>query len=180
MNDKTIFLIWTMICIGSLITLSQISCETKEKSQQNKKVVVGDTLMLSSKESDGIDIKALAGFDSIIVIHFHPTAQCSCCINVGNFAKKGLEKFYSKPYKERHIIFREYDIDKDSSIAKRYKIFWSALGFEKFCGDEINFKEIESVWQFCEEKEEFLINFQEELATFIANKENGKVKNTPK
>ena len=113
-------------------------------------------------------------FDSLLVIHFHPTAQCSCCINVGNFSKKGLEKFYSKPYKEKRIIFREYDIDKDSLIAKRYKIFWSALGFERFSGKEKEFKEIESVWKFCEDKEKFLLNFTKELNAFILEDEKSK------
>ncbi|HEX9916428.1 MAG TPA: nitrophenyl compound nitroreductase subunit ArsF family protein [candidate division Zixibacteria bacterium] len=127
-----------------------------------------------------VDSTLSFNFDSLLVIHFHPTVQCSCCINAGSFAKEGLIKFYTKPYEDGHIIFKEYNIDKDSLIAKRYKIFWSALGFQKFSGKDNTFKEIESVWQFCEEKDKFLSNFQEQLETFIADKENKKVKNTAK
>jgi hypothetical protein len=110
-------------------------------------------------------------FDSLLVIHFHPTAQCSCCINVGNFSKKGLEKFYPAPYKNRRIIFKECNIDEDSSTAKRYKIFDSALGFRKQIKGKEEFKEIESVWEFCEDEEKFLINFREELDRFIVGGE---------
>src|SRR3989337_1463919 len=118
------------------------------------------------------------GFDSLLVIHFHPTAQCSCCINVGNFAKKGLEKFYSKPYKNGRIIFRKCNIDKDSLTARKYKIFGSALSFKKVFKEKEEFKEVESVWEFCEEEEKFLINFQKELNSFIAGKKEEGVKKT--
>ncbi len=119
-------------------------------------------------------------FDSLMVIHFHPTAQCSCCINVGNFSKKALEKFYSKPYKDKRIIFRECNIDEDSLTAKKYQIFWSALGFAKMVKGKEEFKEIESVWTFCEEEHKFLINFQKELNSFIAGKKEVKIKKTAK
>ena len=111
--------------------------------------------------------ESLSRIDTLSVIHFHPTIQCSCCINVGTFARKGLERFYAKSQKDSIIVFEEYDIDQDSSSAKRYNIFWSALGFEKFRGGKTEFKEIESVWEFCEDEEKFLLNFKKELDEFI-------------
>jgi len=119
-------------------------------------------------------------FDSLLVVHFHPTVQCSCCINVGNFSKKGLEKLYSEPYKDRRIIFKECNTDEDSTIIRKYKIFGSALGFKKFLKGKEEFKEIESVWEFCEEEEKFLLNFQKELSSFIAGKKEEKVKRNSK
>lgn len=123
-----------------------------------------------SKEED--QPKHPLKIDSVLVIHFHPTVQCSCCINVGGFSKKGLEKYYVKPYKDGHIIFKEYDVDEDTSTAKRYRIFWSALGFEKFSEGKNEFREIESVWEFCEEEKKFLPNFKKELDQFMS--ESGK------
>jgi len=127
------------------------------------------------ESTEEIDLSEyLSKIDTLFVIHFHPTVQCSCCINVGSFARKGLEKFYAKPYNDSLIIFNEYDIDEDSTTAKRYNIFWSALGFEKFRGGEKEFKEIESVWEFCEEKEKFLLNFKREINGFIVGSENSE------
>lgn len=121
-------------------------------------------------------VNDLSDLDSLLVIHFHPEVQCSCCISVGNFAKKGLEKFYAKPYKDSLIIFREYNIDEDSSTAKKYKIFWSALGFKKLLKEKNEFKEIESVWEFCEDEENFLLNFRKELDEFIISSKKTKSK----
>lgn len=118
-----------------------------------------------------------SNFDSLLVIHFHPTAQCSCCINVGNFSRKGLESFYPKPYKDGRIIFKECNIDEDSITARKYKIFGSALGFKKMYKGKEEFKEIESVWEFCEDEEKFLINFREELDRFIRGGKS-KIKKT--
>lgn len=158
--------VWGLIFVSFLAALmSQDSCEVEQRSQQVEKRLGIDSLVVSSARS--VPPKTLASFDSIMVIHLHPTVQCSCCINVGSFARKGLEQFYTKSYNDSLIIFKEYDIDEDSSTAKRYGIFWSALGFEKFCGEEKEFKEIESVWEFCEDEEKFLLNFKREIDEFI-------------
>ena len=125
------------ILIFLLIGISSYSQNEKSTNYLQEKVDI------PSKEVE--DFTSSLEIDSLLVIHFHPTAQCSCCINVGNFAKKGLEKFYSKLYKDRRIIFREHNIDEDSLSAKKYKIFWSALGFQKFSGEKNDFKEVEWV-----------------------------------
>ncbi len=122
--------------------------------------------------------KHLSKVDSVLVIHFHPTVQCSCCINVGSFSKKSLEKYYAKPYKDGCIVFKEYDIDEDTSTAKKYDVFESALGFEAYVREKRAFKEIESVWEFCEEEKKFLPSFKKELDQFM--RESGKGEPQPK
>lgn len=144
---------------------------------QNKKPISPDQKKIENINKEVADSTLNSNFDSLLVIHFHPTAQCSCCINVGNFSRKGLKRFYSKPYKEGRIIFKECNIDEDSSTAKRYKIFGSALGFRKHIKGKEEFKEIESVWEFCEDEEKFLINFREELDRFIRGGKS-KIKKT--
>ena len=151
----------------SVVSISYGQKESSSNPSQKKKDVVN---------KDVADFTV--NFDSLLVIHFHPTAQCSCCINVGNFSKKGLEKFYSKPYKNGRIMFKECNIDEDSSTARKYKIFGSALGFKKLFKGKEEFKEIESVWEFCEDEGKFLINFQKELQSFIVGKKEEDSKTT--
>ena len=160
MNLKkvTIYLSFLFIFISCV----SLAIADELKSQKISSAIDKDTTSNMKKKSD-----LLSNVDSLFVIHFHPTVQCSCCINVGNFAKKGLEKYYAKPYKEGRIVFREYNVDEDSSTAKKYKIFWSALGFEKFSKEKNEFKEIESVWEFCEDEKKFLVNFKKELDNFM-------------
>lgn len=135
----------------------------------------------STQRADSVQDSTAAGppkhpskVDSVLVIHFHPTVQCSCCINVGGFAKKGLEKYYAKPYKDGHIVFKEYDVDEDTLTAKKYGIFWSALGFEAYVGEKRAFREIESVWEFCEKEKKFLPNFKKELDQFMIQSREDK------
>jgi hypothetical protein len=129
----------------------------------------------SGESTEEIDIsECLSKIDTLFVIHFHPAVQCSCCINVGSFARKGLEQFFAKAYNDSLIIFKEYDIDEDSLTAKRYNIFGSALGFEKFRGGKKEFKEIESVWEFCENEEKFLLDFKRETDEFIMGSKKGE------
>ena len=172
--NKIVLLLSTITFVGLLIALSpQALCVDKANDPPNKKKMVNDSSGIYSERD--VYLKTTAGFDSIVVFHFHPTAQCSCCINVGNFSKKGLEKFYAKPYKDGRIVFRECNIDEDSLTAKKYQIFWSALGFTKLSKGKNEFKEIESVWEFCEDEVKFLPTFKKELDEFI----NGSGKNKP-
>jgi len=143
--------------------------------------VVGQNLQKTTTQSPTgkIDLsKHLSKGDTLFVIHFHPTVQCSCCINVGNFSKKGLEKYYTKPYKDGRIIFKECNIEEDSLTARKYKILGSALGFKRMLKGKEEFKEIESVWEFCEDEVKFLPTFKKELDDFINSKkkEEGKRK----
>jgi|GEM_PF-1101848 len=133
-----------------------------------------DTLASAGHRED-----SLSYFDSLLVIHFHPTVQCSCCINVGIFSKKGLEKYFAREYKAGQIVFKEYDIDEDTLTAKKYQIFWSALGFEKFSKGKSLFREIESVWEFCEQEKKFLPDFKKELVRFISQSPEEKAKEKP-
>jgi hypothetical protein len=132
---------------------------------------VKDTVSFAGQKED-----SLSYFDSLLVIHFHPTVQCSCCINVGIFSKRSLEEYYAKPYKDRRIIFKEYDTDEDTVTAKTYKIFWSALGFEKLSKGKSLFKEIESVWEFCEQEKKFLPTFKKELDQFMSQSSERKAR----
>ncbi len=151
------------LCVlGVLISATSLSRANGEESKEIRASATQDTLASQSKKTT-----SLADIDSLLVIHFHPEVQCSCCIKVGIYAREGLGKFYAEPYKDSCIIFKEYNIDEDTITAKRYKVFWSALGFEKFSGKTREFKEIESVWEICEEREKFLPNFKRELDEFM-------------
>lgn len=138
-----------------------ISAEV-QKTKNHPATAEQDTLLVSQKETDNS-----TDFDSILVIHFHPTIQCSCCINVGNFSKKGLKEYYSEPDQKWQFLFREINIDEDTLTAKKFQVFWSALGFEGISKREAVFKEVESVWEFCEDEKKFLQVFKKELDDFL-------------
>ena len=165
LKKVTIYLSFLFI----FISFVSLAIADELKSQKNSSAIDKDTTSNMKKKSN-----LLSNVDSLFVIHFHPTVQCSCWINVGNFAKKGLEKYYAKPYKEGRIIFKECNFVEDSLTAMKYKIFWSALGFRKICKGKEEFKEIESVWTFCEDEEKFLPNFKKELDVFLLGEKRSK------
>jgi hypothetical protein len=167
MKSNKMLMCLFMFCV--LILGTGLCRANGQKSGETRALANQDTISSILNQ-----VNPFAGIDSLLVIHFHPEVQCSCCIKVGIYAKEGLEKFYAKPYKGGRIIFKEYNIDEDSSTAKKYKIFWSALGFEKFSGGRSEFKEIESVWEFCEDKEKFLPNFKSELDKFVLGDSKNK------
>jgi hypothetical protein len=155
-DRKLVLALWVSF---SILVSYQLGSSSDKEDSTKVSVPVPETKMEAAKSN--------SSEDTILVIHFHPTVQCSCCINVGIFSKKSLEKFYTKPYHEGRIIFQECNIDEDSVTAKRYGVTSSALGFrETFQGNE-KFKEIESVWEFCEDKGKFLPDFKKEFDRFL-------------
>jgi hypothetical protein len=166
-NQRFISISFTLLMSISLFAfLSSSATENLQKTTSPKLVEKTD---ISKDPSKG---------DTLFVIHFHPTVQCSCCINVGIFSKKSLEKYYPKPYKDGRIVFKECNIDQDSLTAQKYKIFGSALGFKKLFKGKEKFKEIESVWEFCEDEAKFLPTFKKEMDEFLNSRkmEEGKGK----
>jgi hypothetical protein len=134
----------------------------------------------SASQTDSLEKKEIAThlseIDTLLVIHFHNTVQCSCCINVGDFSKIALDKYFKEPYKKGKIIFQECNLDEDSITAKRYKVFHSTLVLNKIIKKKDYFKEMEWVWDLCENKDKFAKKFQAELKNFILNQDN-KIKN---
>jgi hypothetical protein len=166
-NQRSISVNFTLLVSVFLFAfLSSFATENLQKTTSQKPVEKTDISKYLSKGN------------TLFVIHFHPTVQCSCCINVGIFSRKSLEKYYAKPYKDGRIVFKECNIEKDSLTAKKYKIFGSALGFKKLLKGKEEFTEIESVWEFCEDETKFLPTFKKELDEFLNSRkmEEGKGK----
>ena len=155
--------VFTLLFLSSIL----ISFSSGEKSK-------------GSTPKDSLEIKevfkSLSEIDTLLVVHFHNTVQCSCCINVGNFSKIALEKYFKELYQKKKIIFRECNLDEDSITANRYKVFHSTLVFNKIIKKKDYFKEMEWVWDLCENKDKFVKKFQVELKNFILNQDN-KIKN---
>jgi hypothetical protein len=166
----SIFLIILISFTG--IPLCNAFSQTKGKTQKDKKVTAGDSLIVPSKKIS--EEKSQTNFDSLLVIHFHPTVQCSCCINVGDYAKEGLKKYFTKLYDSRKIIFQEINFETDTLKAQKYKVYNSALFFNKITRGKEHFKEISEVWQLCEDKKAYLEYFKNELSSFLEPKQKEK------
>jgi hypothetical protein len=159
MKLKNSSILFLLVFLGFLIN---------SVNSQTKKIEKGD----SSKTTTAL--KPQSTFDSILVIHFHPTVQCSCCINVGDFAKEGLKKDFTKLFESKKILYRKINFETDTLKAKKYHIVNSALVFDKFSHGKENFKEIFEVWELCEDKKGYLEYFKSELSSFLEPKREEK------
>jgi hypothetical protein len=148
---------WILLTVGE--TFEATSAADKSESQ----AAAGADSASESLKAAQVQI----GTDTVSVIHFHPTVQCSCCINVGSFSKEALEKYYAAPFKDGLIVFRECNIDQDTLTPARYGIFGSALGFSRMSDGREEFEHILSVWEFCEDHDRFLPTFRRELDDFL-------------
>jgi hypothetical protein len=148
---------WGLLMVGGTFAATRAG-EKLESQAAAGTDSVSDSLKMSQVQ---------IGRDTIFVIHFHPTVQCSCCINVGSFSKEALEKDYATPFENGLIVFRECNIDQDTLTPARYAIFGSALGFSRMSDGKEEFRDIQSVWDSCEDHDKFLPAFRKELDDFL-------------
>jgi hypothetical protein len=146
-----------------LLTVGETFAATYAGEKLESQAAAGTDSVSDSLKMSQVQI----GTDTVSVIHFHPTVQCSCCINVGSFSKEALEKHYAAPFENGLIVFRECNIDQDTLTPARYGIFGSALGFSRMSDGKEEFEDIQSVWDFCEDHDKFLSAFRKELDDFL-------------
>jgi hypothetical protein len=103
-----------------------------------------------------------------VAYYFHPTARCESCLNLESFLKEMIQDKYAK----QGFEFREVNIeDKENQhYRKDYALKFSSVIISKIeSGKETNWKNLDSVWSYTENKEQFFKYSEREIDNFINN-----------
>jgi hypothetical protein len=103
-----------------------------------------------------------------IAYYFHPTARCESCLNLESFLKEMIEKKYAK----QGFEFKEVNIEdrENQHYRKDYSLKFSSVIISKVeSGKETNWKNLDSVWSYTDNKEKFFIYSEREIDNFINN-----------
>jgi hypothetical protein len=110
----------------------------------------------------------------IIAYYFHPTARCPSCINIENFTKEVVETLFSKESKAGLISFKQLNIEDslNEHYIEDYKLDVSSVILAKFVNNkQVKWKNLEHVWKFSGEKENFFKYMKIEVKQFLKDKE---------
>ena len=103
---------------------------------------------------------------SYAAFYFHPTARCESCLNLEAFAKELIESKFSKT----GFVFKSIDIDEEENehYKKDFGLTFSSLVLVKYKnGSQLNWKNLESVWSYTNDKEKFFGYTEKEIKNFI-------------
>jgi hypothetical protein len=110
----------------------------------------------------------------LIAYYFHATARCPSCINIENFTEEVINTSFAKENKEGLISFRQLNIEDsvNEHYINDYKLEFSSVILTKYVnGRQVKWKNLEHVWKFSSEKENFFKYMKIEIKDFLKEKE---------
>lgn len=110
----------------------------------------------------------------VIAYYFHATARCPSCINIENFTEEIIKNQFAKEKKQGLITFRQLNIEDsvNEHYIEDYKLEFSAVILAKYVNNkQVKWKNLEHVWRYSNEKEDFFKYMKIEIKEFLKEKE---------
>ncbi len=112
--------------------------------------------------------------DCVKAYYFHGDFRCSNCYKIEKYSKEAIDKYFAKELASGELVYEVINTDeKDNEhFAKDYKLYTKSLVISKIKGgQEVEYKNLEKVWNYLDNKEAFYNYVKEEVAKFLeANK----------
>jgi hypothetical protein len=108
--------------------------------------------------------------DCIKVYYFHGDFRCSNCYKIEKYSKEAIDKYFAKELSSGDLVYEVINTDeKDNEhFIKDYKLYTKSLVISKIKGgDEVEYKNLEKVWNYLGDKEAFCNYVKEEVAKFL-------------
>ncbi len=149
--------------------VNQDKSEAKEeKTDSVPKVKIKNEIDSSSLKPEKKDKVQL------IAYYFHATARCPSCINIENFTEEVIKTIFAKENKADLISFRQLNIEDsvNEHYIEDYKLEFSSVILAKYVNyKQVKWKNLEHVWKYSSEKENFFKYMKIEIKDFLKDKE---------
>jgi hypothetical protein len=110
----------------------------------------------------------------LIAYYFHPTARCHTCLNIENFTKEVIQTKFEKEVKNGTITFLALNIEDslNEHYINDYNLRFSSLILAKLENNKrVKWKNLEHVWKFANDKEQFFKYASIEIKSYFKEKE---------
>ena len=106
--------------------------------------------------------------------YFHGDFRCSNCYKIEKYSEEAIDKYFAKELASGELEYEIINIDEKGNehFAKDYKLYTKSLVLSRVkVGEEVEYKNLEKVWNYLGNKEAFYNYVKEEVAKFLeANK----------
>ena len=140
----------------------------------------------SSKESDTSSLGVVedaSGFDSspvasvpvsdsgVVAYYFHGNFRCASCRAIEAYTKEALELYFNDEIASGKLELRVVNVEEKGNehFVNDYKLYTKSVVLSKVeGGKEVNYKNLEGVWQYLRNKQQFFDYVKKETEAFIA------------
>ncbi len=112
--------------------------------------------------------------DCVKAYYFHSDFRCSNCHKIERYSREAIDKYFAKELASGELEYEIINIDEKGNehFVKDYKLYTKSLVLSRVkAGEEVEYKNLEKVWNYLDNKEAFYNYVKEEVAKFLeANK----------
>jgi len=108
--------------------------------------------------------------DYVKAYYFHGDFRCSNCYKIEKYSKEAIDKYFVKELESGELEYKVINVDERSNehFAKDYKLYTKSLVISKIKGGkEVEYKNLEKVWNYLGDKGAFYNYVKEEVAKFL-------------
>jgi hypothetical protein len=108
--------------------------------------------------------------DYVKAYYFHGDFRCSNCHKIEQYSKETIDKYFAKELASGELEYEVINIDKklNEHFAKDYRLYTKSLVISKIKdGKEVEYKNLEKVWNHLGDKEAFYNYVKEEIENFL-------------
>jgi hypothetical protein len=158
-----------------IILLACINAVTEDKAQMQ---TGPDSALIDSVAAANDTTSVTAApvlLDSIIVYYFHGTRRCATCKKIEAYSQEAVETKFKKELESGRLEFLPINFDEEGNehFIEDYKLYTKSLivcGYEK--GKQVEWKNLEKVWEYVYDKDAFFKYVQDEVALYLGESIN--------
>lgn len=125
--------------------------------------------MLCPVNSDSFS-EEVAAKSKVIAYYFHGSYRCATCTDMEKYSKEAIETNFKDALASEKLEFRSVNVeDKENGhFVDDYQLYTKALILSlKENGKEIRSKNLDKIWEYVRDKQEFITYVTEEVVTFL-------------
>ena len=108
--------------------------------------------------------------DYVKVYYFHGDYRCSNCYKIEKYSKEAIDKYFAKELASGELEYKVINVDErgNEHFVVDYKLYTKSLVISKIKdGREVEYKNLEKVWNHLGNKRTFYNYVKEEIEIFL-------------
>jgi hypothetical protein len=170
----------TLFVVGSLAYMISGEQKTEPSYNPDEQTDVTQGQLVAPEEpsvsqQDEPDSTVSAAIDDpkkiqLVVYYFHGDIRCPTCHKLETYAKEALDTYFADEIASKEIAWKVVNVDKseNSHFIQDYKLITKSVVLSKVVeGKEINWKNLDQIWQRVGNKESYLQYICDSIRNFL-------------
>ncbi|MFH0732988.1 MAG: nitrophenyl compound nitroreductase subunit ArsF family protein [Candidatus Omnitrophota bacterium] len=118
----------------------------------------------------GLCVAADSRDAKVIAYYFHGDFRCSNCYKIEKYSKEAIDKYFAKELASGELEYKVINVDErgNEHFAVDYKLYTKSLVISKIKdGREVEYKNLEKIWNHLGNKGAFYNYVKEEIENFL-------------